>query len=414
MKKPLFISTKSMTGRLAMFFVGVSIMVGIFCYAIFSVALNWSEDRVGERRILFDRDQAIERFLAGEKGRIRLDVLTVAYNDLSLVPAVLEKHIEGESYYLGETESRMLYLGEYTDGGVSFPILLESEIDRVEFSVEERVYAIATVISLIALMMFSFGALLYKLSQRLIEPINELTQQLEKSRGEFSQEFEVPDSAAIEFQTLTDELNSYRSEIKSLIKREQAFARYASHELRTPLTVMQGSTKLLFRSEKNEFQERQITRISDATYQMSTMVDALLSLVRYERSKDDAPVRSLKASEIQKIVEQNLAQAMDKKLDFELDIKDGPQVQASEAVLNMVVGNLIRNAIAATNKGKISIEMTPERLSVRDEGNGLTETYDENGHGMGLLIVDHLCRRFSWGFVLENLADGGCEARITF
>lgn len=172
--------------------------------------------------------------------------------------------------------------------------------------------------------MISFGALLYKLSQRLIEPINQLTQQFETRRGDISQEFEVSDSSAIEFQMLTNELNSYRSEVKSLIQREQAFARYASHELRTPLTVMQGSTKLLSRTEKNEFQERQITRISDATYQMSTMVDALLSLVRYERSRDEAPVRLLEAEEIQKIVEQNSAQAIEKQLDLSVNIQGSP------------------------------------------------------------------------------------------
>jgi len=407
-----------MTGRLAVFFVVVSIVIGVFCFTIFIAALYWSEDRVGERRILIDRDSAIERYLAGEKGRIKLDVLTVAYNDLSIVPNELVKYIDGKSGYLGETEgyptSKMLYLGSYTDKGVEYPLLLSSDIDQVEFSVEEVVYSIATVVTLVSILMFSFGTMLYKLSQRLIEPINELTRQLEYQRGEISQEFDVSDNAAIEFKMLSNELNHYRSEIKSLIQREQAFAKYASHELRTPLTVMQGSTKLLFRSDSNEFQERQIKRISDATYQMSTMVDALLSLVRYERSRDETPLRILEETEITKIVEQNSAQAFDKQLEFFIDIKGSPNIYASEAVLNMVVGNLIRNAIAATNKGKICINMTQNSLSVQDEGNGLTVSHHIDGHGMGLMIVDHLCRRFSWTFELGNRPDGGCEAKIYF
>lgn len=407
-----------MTGRLAAFFIVVSIVIGIFCFTLFIAALYWSEDRVGERRILVDRDYAIERFLAGEQGRIELDDLTEAYNDLSLVPDNLTEYIEGKSTYLGETEdqptSTMLYLGVYTDKGVEHPILLASEIDRVEFSVEELVYAIAIVVTLVSLLMFSFGTMLYKLSQRLIEPINDLTRQLEEQRGEIGKEFELSENAAIEFKTLTNELNRYRSEVKSLIQREQAFARYASHELRTPLTVMQGSTKLLFRSEKSEFQERQIKRISDASYQMGTMVDALLSLVRYERSRDDTPIRRLDASEIEKIVEQNSAQAIDKKLEFSLNIQGNPRVPASEAVLNMLLGNLIRNAIAATSHGQISITMTKKSLSVRDEGSGLKAPSDPNGHGMGLMIVDHLCRRYAWTFSLEDLPEGGCEAKINF
>ncbi|MCV5942188.1 hypothetical protein OFN64_36495, partial [Escherichia coli] len=84
-----------------------------------------------------------------------------------------------------------------------------------------------------------------------------------------SQKFIVPEGSAKEFQTLASQLNEYRSQINQVIKREQAFARYASHELRTPLTVMKGSSSLLARSPSTPFQERQIGRIQDATQQMS-------------------------------------------------------------------------------------------------------------------------------------------------
>lgn len=414
----LFSSTRSLTGRLAAFFLLLSLTVGVFCYAIFIFALVWSEDRVGERRILLDRDLAIERFVAGEKGPIEVDSLTVAYNNLSDVPPIFNEYIQGNKHYLGETDeepiSHMLYLGEYTHNGKTYPIVLATEIDRIEFTSEEMMLPIVAVLALVSVLMFSFGTLLYKLSQKLIEPINELTSQLEDHRGDIGKAFEVPDSAAIEFVTLTKELNHYRSEIKSVIQREQAFARYASHELRTPLTVMQGSVSLLARGEKSEFQERQLGRITEATYQMKTMVDALLSLVRYERSKDDTPDRSIDEKELEKIIAQNSAQAADKNIEFDIQVTGSPSISASKAVMNMLVGNLIRNAIAATAQGSIHIDMTEESLSVRDEGEGLQLTPNEDGHGMGLLIVEHLCQRFSWHFTLKNHPDGGCVAMIVF
>ncbi|WP_375752743.1 sensor histidine kinase [Vibrio sp. HN007] len=414
----LFSSTRSLTGRLAAFFLLLSVSVGLFCYAIFIVALVWSEDRVGERRILLDRDIAVERFIAGEKGPIDVDLLTVAYNDLSDVPGVFDKYLVGNKHFLGETDeepiSHMLYLGEYTHNGKTYPIVLSTEIDRIEFTSEEMMLPIVAVLAMVSVLMFSFGTLLYKLSQKLIEPINSLTSQLEEHRGEIGKAFEVPENAAIEFVTLTKELNHYRSEIKSVIQREQAFARYASHELRTPLTVMQGSTNLLARGEKSEFQARQVGRIAEATYQMRTMVDALLSLVRYERSKDDTPDRKVSREELEKIVAQNSAQASDKQLAFDIHVTGFPSIPASEAVMNMLVGNLIRNAIAATPQGMIRIEMTDKNLLVIDEGEGLQAIPSEDGHGMGLLIVEHLCQRFSWRFSLQNHSDGGCVAAIFF
>lgn len=412
-------STKSMTGRLAFFFAVVSIIVGIFCFTMFTWALYWSEDRVGERRILFDKDLAIERYLAGEKGHIKLDFMTDAYNDLSLAPEKYRHLLAEHNYYLGESteegDGHMLYFSTYTDNGKTYPIFLLSEIDRVEFGDLELVYALSIVLVIVSVLMFSFGAILYKLSRRLIEPINQLTRQLEAQRGDTHKRFVVSEQAAIEFQMLSQELNQYRAEINSLIKREQAFARYASHELRTPLTIMQGSAKLLERGEKSPFQERQIKRISSATMQMKTMVDALLSIVRYERSKDDEAVeRYLDEQELTQIVEQNRAQADDKQIEFIIDVEGTPLLLASEAVLNMVIGNLVRNAIAATKQGRITLRLTDKALFVTDEGSGLGSEPNPEGHGLGLLIVEHLCQRYSWSFQLNNQEQGGCEAKIQF
>ena len=58
-------NAKTMTGRLAVFFAVISIFVGIVTSVMVFEALLWSEDRVSERRMLIDRDEAIARFKAG-------------------------------------------------------------------------------------------------------------------------------------------------------------------------------------------------------------------------------------------------------------------------------------------------------------------------------------------------------------
>ena len=411
-------STKTLTGRLAVFFGLMAVIVSAFVYVVFITALYLSEDRVGERRILIDRNYAVGLFQSGESGELRIDDLTIAYNDLSYLPKKYLKYIEGKENFIGEVgedpESRMVYVGEYTHEGRTHPIVLLSEIDRVELSVFELVYATTFVLALLSILIFSFGALLYRLSKRLIEPFNSLSEQLESNKLNLNEEFGVNDDAAVEFRQLTDQLNQYRREINSLLKREQAFARYSSHELRTPLTVARGANKLLLRSDMTEFQSRQVERIDDAIVQMSEMVDALLGLVRYERNSDDAPLRLFSQQELETIVSKNSVQASEKKVGISLQVQSEPTIQATSPIMNMLIGNLLRNAIAATNTGTVNIILSQSNIVIEDQGEGLQEQYNPNGHGLGLLIVDDLCQRFGWGFQLFNRTCGGCIAKITF
>ncbi|CAH1609106.1 two-component system sensor protein [Vibrio jasicida] len=410
-------STQSMTGRLALFFSLVSVVIGIFCFLLITGALLWSEDRVGERRIMIDKKEAIEHFQSHpEQGVIKLDFLTTAYNDIQLIPEQFQQYLIGKSRFLDEVgdepSSRMIYMSTYTYKGVEHPIILISLIDEIEITSEEFIMVVAMVLSIVAVLIFLFGSLLLRLSQRLIEPVNTLKNQLDQHQGDPSQTFNVPDSSAKEFQALADELNEYRHKINQVIKREQAFARYASHELRTPLTVMKGSSSLLARSANTDFQTRQVNRIQDATQQMSTMVDALLGLVRYERNADDSPVRSITEEELNQIIFQSQAQADEKALSFDVQIDGNPRTRATNAVLTIILGNLIRNGIAATPSGSIHISMDENTISVRDEGEGFSTIPHSDGHGLGLMIVDDLCQRYGWQFKIGTHPEGGCEAMI--
>lgn len=417
MIRRLFNNTQSLTGRLELFFLLVSVVIGLLCFALVSGALLWSEDRVGERRIMIDKKEAIEHFRNHpDSGIIKLDLLTTAYNNINLVPELYQPFIQDKKYFLAEVadepDTRMIYMSTYTQDGEEHPIILISLIDEIEITSNEFMFVLVMVLAVVIGLLLIFGSLLSRLSLRLIEPVSALKTQLDRHQGDTTQKFVVPEGSANEFQTLANQLNEYRHQINQVIKREQAFARYASHELRTPLTVMKGSSSLLARSPSTSFQERQIGRIQDATLQMSTMVDALLGLVRYERNTDDSPVRTISEQELHNIVALSQAQADEKSLEFNVQILGHPQTKATTAVLNITLSNLIRNGIAATSAGTIHITMTDTTLSVRDEGEGFSSVPDIEGHGLGLMIVDDLCRRYGWQFTIDTHPNDGCVATI--
>lgn len=420
MFKGLFSSTVTLTGKLAVFFACVSLVVGAFAFLVFLAALRWSEDRMAERRILIDRNAAVDRYLAGEQGRLDIDALTVAYDSLSLVPEPYKTFLANHRVYLGEKDFRneplsyMIYKGFFFKHGKQQDIILFSYVDSVEFDANEILYTGVVVVALVTFLMLLFGGLLFRLSKRLIEPLNDIVLQLERQSGNTEASFSINEDAAGEFQSLTQCLNQYRRELNLVLKREQAFARYASHELRTALTVIKGANKLLLRSGHRPFQERQIFRIDDATNQMITIIDALLALVKYENSENDRPSREVSAPEMERIVSNNTVQHVLKKVSVDLEIESLPLIKASPPVLNMVVGNLLRNATAATTEGTINLRLTSKDLTVTDDGPGLSDESGQEGHGLGLLIVRDLCSRYGWQFELFNHQSRGCVARIIF
>lgn len=409
-------NAKTMTGRLAVFFAVISIFVGIVTSAMVLEALLWSEDRVSERRMLIDRDEAIARFKAGENGKITINVQTVAYNDITLLPEKYRQALSGEKRVLGEVDGvgDMLYKGRYSLNGAEHDVVLVANVDSVEFTEREMIFVISIVLCLVFLLMAVFGILLYRLSKNLIAPLNDLARQLERQTGDSNAAFAVSPAAAREFQTLTQHLNQYRLDLHKTLKREQAFARYTSHELRTPLTVAKGAAKLLSRTEKTDFQQRQVARIEDATNQMGIMVDALLGIVRYERNIADAPLHKIGQPEIEEVISANTAAARSKNIEITLTFIDEPEIRATTAVLSMVLGNVLRNAIAATPTGEITLHVDRDGIQVIDDGPGLGDAPSKEGHGLGLLIVDDLTRRYGWQFTLANHAGRGCMATIHF
>lgn len=92
---------------------------------------------MGAKRIVLDAQVAMMRYQNGESGKLNIDDLTDAYNDKSLVPPGYLNHADGEAWYVGEVanelgESRMMYMGEYSIGNTSQPLILLSKIDEIE------------------------------------------------------------------------------------------------------------------------------------------------------------------------------------------------------------------------------------------------------------------------------------------
>ena len=206
---------------------------------------------------------------------------------------------------------------------------------------------------------------------------------------------------------------------KELDRAKNEFISLASHQLRTPPSIIGMYTEMLL-SEREALGERQrdyIREIHDANRRMMDLVNTLLNLSRIElgtfkTGQDTADV----AITVRRITDLYAAKFKEKSIGFSFFMEDKlPRVACDEANLDIVVENLISNAVKYTPEGGI-VSVRGERmgglvrLTVSDSGCGISEKdkpqifekffrsdnarkISGEGTGVGLYIVKSIIER---------------------
>ena len=143
---------------------------------------------------------------------------------------------------------------------------------------------------------------------------------------------------------------------------------------------------------------------------MQSTVDVLLSMVKQENAQISQQQKSYAITPAE-IVFEHYQNKTKTGIEWQLKMEELTTLDFPLPVLNMILKNLIENALRFTNNGVIRVEITSTRITVQDTGSGLDESV-ESEHGLGLLIVKRLCHAYSWNFTISNSAAGGCIAQL--
>ncbi|WP_200249009.1 sensor histidine kinase [Thiococcus pfennigii] len=160
------------------------------------------------------------------------------------------------------------------------------------------------------------------------------------------------------------------------------------------------------------------------------MTAALLALAREQGAgpRAEAPPCDV-AAVAEELVERYRALFRAKPVALRLEVRARPQLAADRAVLSMVLGNLLRNALGFTQEGEVALRIEPDALEVHDTGPGIARAIgrhggdlfrpyvrgrDSDGAGLGLSLVQRLCARQGWRIWLADRPGGGTIARLLF
>ncbi|MFT7530923.1 MAG: signal transduction histidine kinase [Gammaproteobacteria bacterium] len=306
----------------------------------------------------------------------------------------------------------------------------EESVERLSF------YFGVVPLSLILIIIYLSAWFGFRQSRKAISPVVKLADIL----GEFRpQNTPIVDldldnlksgSSDDEINVLVDSLNSFTNEINELLDRERRFTRDASHELRTPLAVIKGSVEqLILMKNLDSTQKKPLERIQRTASDMNELVNALLLLAR--GNKSPAPAKEISINEVvDKLIEQlQLTHNLDKHVSIEVHQKSTVCVNAAEQFVEVVVGNILRNAYNYTRKGSVIIEISENYLQVSNKGEGVSFVSSEDmfkpfvrgkehdnldGLGVGLDIAKRLCEMYGWEIQGQYTVENGMTFHIHF
>ncbi|MEM7517805.1 MAG: HAMP domain-containing sensor histidine kinase, partial [Planctomycetota bacterium] len=144
-------------------------------------------------------------------------------------------------------------------------------------------------------------------------------------------------------------------------------------------------------------------RTQRALGEMEDLVTGFLWLAREARPNDELELLAV-VPEVATLLEELEGRARARDLELVFQPAGDPQVAAPRSVVRIVLGNLLRNAVAHSDAGRVHVAVDDRRVTVTNPLlEGEQRPSDEPSFGFGLTIVRDLCRRFGWRLELGSV-----------
>jgi len=264
------------------------------------------------------------------------------------------------------------------------------------------------------------------LSGRLTHQIVDLARrvrQLDGKQGSPALEQHYPEREVAELAAAFD---AYHERTVRLLERERAFTADVSHELRTPLTAIQTTCELMLEDEEVSAKARnRVRKIFAATTRLTELVNAFLLMAREEADGISGEVDLREC--IEEAADSVRDRARAKGLALTVDAVEHVSLRAPRRALQVVLSNLLANAVSYTERGSVALSSRGARVEITDTGPGMArdripelfrrfhrgDARGGDGFGLGLAIVKRICEQAGWDIAVEPRDEGGTRVVLS-
>ncbi len=339
-----------------------------------------------------------------------------------------------KSWRLSDGTQLLMVSRRHIIAGTPVVLRLAYSTEGISHSVNE---VLAAGIAMLPVMLALAGFVGYRMSRRVLDPVQQITRQAEQITSKRLHERLPLNGSGDELDHLAEVFNATLGRLDLSFQQLQQFTSDASHELRTPLAAIRsiGEVGLQKDGTRDDYREMVGSMLEEAT-RLTNLVDELLTIsradagtVRLNRSVFSLPqlVREA-AALLEPLVEENSQE-------FVLPAVTPVFVEADRTVVRQAIINLLHNAIKyspAGSKIQVRVEETQRgmvALEVQDAGPGIppehaerifdrfyrldnSRTRSAGGFGLGLAIAQWAIQSNGGNLTVASTAGQGSTFRI--
>lgn len=300
--------------------------------------------------------------------------------------------------------------------GKTYRIITRSSLVRNQDAILGITISVGIVVLLLIIAVYFVNT---NIMQKVWGPFYKNLETLKRFSVEANRPIEFQTSDIDEFQELNNSLSKLTNKINSDFNNLKEFTENASHEMQTPLAIMQTKSEILLQSDNlDKNQVSQIKAIYQSVQRLSKLNKTLLLLSKIENRQ----FRDLENININQVIERHLEIFDDfidnKSLQVEMKSTMDVEIKANPLLFDMVISNLISNAIKHNIEGgQILIQTTDLFISVSNSGEAprmasaslferfKKESRASNSFGLGLAIVKKICDNYNWNITHSYVED---------
>jgi two-component system OmpR family sensor kinase len=307
---------------------------------------------------------------------------------------------------------------------------------RREMAAESASQLLLPLVGLVAMI----GAMLVFALRRGLRPLSAMTDALAERSAASLAPLEV-DKMPMELLPMVGTLNELLVRLGAAFEAQQHFVADAAHELRSPVTALQLQVQLLERSRDPAQRQLATQELSAGIARTRRLIEQLLYLSRAaadERVGEIFARAPVRLGDVAREVVARWSQEAERRgVDLGADAQPVAAVQANHAQIDMLLSNLVENALRYAGKNGVVDVIATEfdgapALRVIDNGPGIepaerSRVFDrfyrspgavataEPGSGLGLAIVKAIADQHGAVVSLHAGAEGrGLEVRVVF
>lgn len=285
---------------------------------------------------------------------------------------------------------------------------------------------------LIALPILAF--LIWRIIGHTLTPLNHLATKIKNRYPDQMIRMDSEQTLPDEVKPLLDALNSLLERLNETMENERRFTADAAHELRTPLAGIKTQAQLAMRTDDISTRAGALHQIIRTVDRCTHMSEQLLAMARLDPDYTLGSHEKIKLNGVIRAVCTELAEmAKNKQITIDLKLTDNICIRGNSQTLNIMLRNLIDNAIRYTSEhGRILIRLATENkkiiLSIDDNGPGIAEEMtahvfnrfyrirggDEKGSGLGLSIAKRIADLHGAEIRLAPSELGGLKVEMIF